>query len=111
MPTSYDTKIFLDGFKFTEGARWYKKQLWFCDVWDQKIYCFNADGTKAKEISIEDQPVGLGWLSDGSLLITSLMKRELLKYDENSLSVYKSLEISAPGYCHDFTVSQDDIVY
>ena len=111
MPTVYNTTIFLDDFKFTEGARWHKNQLWFCDVWDQKIYCFNSDSTKAKEIAIEDKPVGLGWLSDGSLLITSLMKRELLRYDGNNLSVFKTLEIADPGYCHDFTVSKDDIVY
>ncbi len=105
-----DTKIFLEGFKFTEGVRWYKNQLWFCDLWDNKIYCFNADGTKAKEISI-DTPVGLGWLSDGSLLITSLINRKLLRYYNDNLSVYKNLEIATPGYCHDFTISNNDVVY
>ena len=105
-----NTKIFLNGFKYTDCVRWYKNQLWFCDLWDNKIYCFNADGTKAKEISI-DTPVGLGWLSDGSLLITSLINRKLLRYYNDNLSGYKNLEIATPGYCHDFTISNNDVVY
>lgn len=109
--SSYDTEVFLDGFKFLEGIRWHQNNLWFCDLWDQKVYCFDVNGIKVKEISIDDKPVGLGWLSDGSLLITSLMKRQLLRYYQDQLSVYKNLEISAPGYCHDFTVSQDDLIY
>lgn len=106
-----NTEIFLEGFKFTEGAKWHQNSLWFCDVWDHKIYCFDVNGTKTKEISIDGMPVGLGWLSDGSLLITSLMKRELLRYYRDQLSIYKTLEIASPGYCHDFTVSRDDVIY
>lgn len=107
----HDTKIFLDGFRFIEGLRWHQDCLWFCDLWDHKVYCFDINGIKIKEISIDDKPVGLGWLSDGTLLITSLMKRELLSYYNNQLSVFKTLEIAAPGYCHDFAVTQDDFIY
>ena len=39
------------------------------------------------------------------------MKRELLRYYRDQLSVYKTLEIAVPGYCHDFTVSQDDVIF
>ncbi len=109
--SSFDTEIFLDGFQFAEGIRWHKNNLWFCDVWDQKVHCFNLNGFPVKEIVIDDRPIGLGWLSDGTLLITSLMKRELLQYSDNQLSIFKTLEIAAPGYCHDFTVSHNDVIY
>lgn len=107
----HDTEIFLDGFSVTEGLRWHQNHLWFCDLWEHKIYCFDIDGSKTKEITIDDKPAGLGWLSDGTLLITSLMKRELLSYRNNQLSVFKTLELAEPGYCHDFTVTQDDFIY
>lgn len=38
MIVKHDTKIFLDGFKFTEGVRWYNNHLWFCDLWARKIW-------------------------------------------------------------------------
>jgi len=105
-----DTEIFLEGFIFTEGLRWYKNNVWFCDLWDNKVYCFDANGNKIKELAI-DEPAGLGWLSDGSLLVTSLSKRELLQYHREKISTYAMLGISSPGYCHDFTVSKKDIIY
>jgi sugar lactone lactonase YvrE len=106
-----DTEIFLDDFSFTEGVRWHQNNLWFCDVWDNKVYSFDIDGVKTKELFVDGKPVGLGWLSDGSLLITSLMKRELLRFYHDQLSIYKTLEIASPGYCHDFTVAHDDVIY
>ena len=106
-----DTEIFLDGFSFTEGLRWHQKQLWFCDVWAHAVYCFDLNGKKVNKIAIDDKPVGLGWLSDGSLLISSLMKRQLLRWHENKLSEFVSLDFTAPGYGHDFAVTDDDFIY
>ena len=106
-----DTNIFLQGFDFTESLRWHLDHLWFCDLGEQKVYCFDIDGKKIKQIIIDDKPAGLGWLSDGALLITSLMKRKLLRYRSNQLSVFKALEASQPGFCHDFAVSRNDYIY
>ncbi|MCC5016017.1 MULTISPECIES: SMP-30/gluconolactonase/LRE family protein [unclassified Legionella] len=106
----FNTEIFLDGFQFTEGLRWHNNNLWFCDLGGNTVYCFSATGQLITKISVAS-PAGLGWLSDKSLLITALKKRELLQYKDNFLSIFKSLEIATPGYCHDFTVSQNDIIY
>lgn len=108
---NYDTKIFLDGFKFTEGLRWHQDKLYFCDLWNHTVYCFNNNGHKELEITLNDAPAGLGWLSNGNLLITSLMDRKLLQYAHDQLSVFKTLDCASPGYCHDFTISSDDIIY
>ncbi|ASQ47321.1 SMP-30/gluconolactonase/LRE family protein [Legionella clemsonensis] len=105
-----NTALFLEGFQFTEGLRWHNHNLWFCDLWGNAVYCFSERGQLIEKISV-DTPVGLGWLSDNSLLITSLKSRALLHYKHDSLSVYQSLAIAAPGYCHDFAVSKDDVVY
>lgn len=93
--------ILLDNFSFTEGLRWHKNRLWFCDVWDKTIYCFKKTGEKTHQITLDDEPVGLGWLSDGRLLITSLYHRKLLCYENNQLSLFHDLEMATPGYCHD----------
>ncbi|KTD07897.1 SMP-30/gluconolactonase/LRE family protein [Legionella jamestowniensis] len=104
------TALFLEGFQFTEGVRWHNNNLWFCDLWGNTVYCFSEKAELIEKIAV-DTPVGLGWLSDGSLLITSLKNRELLKYNNNGLSLYQSLAMAAPGYCHDFVVSKNDTIY
>jgi len=106
----HDTELFLEGFQFTEGVRWHNNTLWFCDLWGNQVYCFSEQGKCIQEISV-NTPVGLGWLLDDSLLITSLKERTLFIFKNNELSVYHMLDMAAPGYCHDFTVSQKNIVY
>lgn len=106
-----DTKIFLDQLKFPEGLRWRHDDLWFCDLWDHKVYCFDHLGNMLKELKFDDQPVGLGWLSDNRLLITTLFDRKLWQYYDNNLSVFIDLASTAPGYAHDFTVSKNDMIY
>lgn len=105
------TNVLIDNLKFTEGLRWHSDRLWFCDLWDRKVYSADLNGNLKTEVIIDDEPVGLGWLSDGTLLITSLMDRKLLAYKDGKLSVYCDLQQVSPGYCHDFTVSKDDYIY
>lgn len=106
-----DTNIYIDNFRLVEGLRWHDNKLWFCDLWDQRVYCFASNDEKVHEIAIDDQPVGLGWLSDQRLLITSLFNRQLLQYQHNHVSLFKDLACAAPGYCHDFTISIQDVIY
>lgn len=107
----FKTNIFLKHFRFTEGIRWHDNKLWFCDLWDKTIYCFNESGKKHQQIHLQDEPVGLGWLSDGRMLITSLYERSLLIYEQKAFHLLKDLSCSTPGYCHDLTVSNNDIAY
>ncbi|HAT6977449.1 TPA: SMP-30/gluconolactonase/LRE family protein [Legionella pneumophila] len=107
----FKTEIYLDGLKFTEGLRWHDNQLWFCDLWAKKVYRSDSKDLYISIIELNDEPVGLGWLADGTLLITSLFKRQLLAFKNNILSIYKDLGISTPGYCHDFTISNNNYIY
>jgi len=106
-----DTHVLLDGFWATEGLRWHDERLWFCDIYGEIVYCYDEQTNCHQWIEVGDQPAGLGWLSDGTLLITTMRQRQLLQYRNNALSVYHSLDLAAPGYCHDFTVSPDDTIY
>lgn len=107
-----DTEIFIAGLSFPESARWYRDKLWFVDIWDKKVYQADKRGVLTEVVKINDKPAGLGWLSDGTLLITSLFDRLLLSYDGKELKTYVDLnEIAPPGYCHDMAVSEEDIVY
>lgn len=103
--------VLIDNIKFAEGLRWHKDELWFCDLWSKKIYKINKTNQLSCEIELEDQPVSLGWLSDDSLLITSLLERKLLLLDKGILTDYIDLTFTSPGYAHDFTVSSKDYIY
>ncbi|QBR85149.1 hypothetical protein E3983_12785 [Legionella israelensis] len=107
-----DTDIFIEGLLFPEAGRWYQDKLWFVDIWDQKVYQADKQGQLTEIVKIKDKPAGLGWLSDGTLLITSLFDRLLLSYDGKDIKTYADLnEFAPPGYCHDMVVSEKDIIY
>ncbi len=45
-----------------------------------QIFSLNPDdGSFIEELKVDDQPSGLGWLSDGSLLISMMLKRQVLR--------------------------------
>lgn len=105
------TDILIDSIQFAEGLRWREGKLWFCDLWAKRVYTVDPRGLLQCVLSLDDEPVALGWLRDGSLLVMSLYRRELQRYEEGRCSLYADLSMSAPGYAHDFTVSKDNNVY
>jgi sugar lactone lactonase YvrE len=108
----YDTQVFIDNLYLPEGGRWHNNALWFVDIWGKTIYRADSLGTLNDIITIEGTPAGIAWLADDTLLITSLFERLLLAYDGSSIKTYADLNHHAPpGYCHDLTVADGDIIY
>lgn len=71
------TPLFAD-LRFPEGARWHDEHLWFSDMHTGQV--FKADPTTARPqevVVVDDQPSGLGWLPDGSLLISCMIDRKV----------------------------------
>jgi sugar lactone lactonase YvrE len=71
------TPLFAD-LRFPEGARWHDGHLWFSDMHTGQV--FKADLTTASPqevVVVDDQPSGLGWLPDGSLLISCMIDRKV----------------------------------
>lgn len=106
-----NTKILIDNIKFAEGLRWHNNELWFCDLWSNKIYKVDQKNKLSCQVELDDQPVSLGWLSDGSMLVSSLYERKLLQSKDGVFSCYADLSSTEPGYAHDFVVSSQDYVY
>ena len=106
------TKRFIDNLYFPESGRFHQNKLWFVDIWGKTIYQADSQGVLTEVIKIKDNPAAIAWLSDGSMLITSLFDRLLLCFDGNSLKTYADLSQHAPpGYCHDMVVSDNDVIY
>lgn len=59
------TAVLIDTIKFAEGLRWHNDQLQFCDLWAKKVYCYDKSSQLSNALCLDDEPVSLGWLSDG----------------------------------------------
>lgn len=69
------TLIFSD-LRFPEGARWRDGRLWFSDMHTGQVFSSDPGARTLKEVTVvDDQPSGLGWLPDGSLLISCMTDR------------------------------------
>ena len=66
----------LDGGTFFEGARWHEGRWWVSDFYANRVIAVDPGGEVEEVMSIE-QPSGLGWLPDGSLLAVSMTGHKL----------------------------------
>ena len=74
------TRTLLDGGTFFEGPRWHDDRWWVSDFYRHLVLSFDADGGDVREeLTVEAQPSGLGWGSDGSLLVVSMLDHRLLR--------------------------------
>ena len=65
-------------------------------------------GDLRTEFAIDDQPSGLGWMPDGSMLIVSMMKRQLLRRTpDGHISVHADLNEVASFHRNDMVVGTD----
>ena len=96
--------LLIEGLAFGEGPRWRDGALWLSDMHAQKVLKVMPGGQAQTIVELEDdQPSGLGWLPNGDLLIVSMTKRSLLKYDGSTLTTHADLSGLASWYCNDRT--------
>jgi sugar lactone lactonase YvrE len=62
--------VLVDGLAFGEGPRWRDGRLWFCDVHAGEVATVDMEGRRENVAAIDGAPAGLGWLPDGTLLVT-----------------------------------------
>ena len=97
--------LLAEGVYFGEGPRWRDGRLWFSDFYAQKVLSVSADGDLRTELEIDDQPSGLGWMPDGSLLVVSMIKRQVLRrFPDGRLAVHADLAAYAGFHCNDMVV-------
>jgi sugar lactone lactonase YvrE len=83
------------GRAFLEGPRWYEGALYVSDMHGDAVLRVTEDGDVSTVVEVE-QPSGLGWLADGSLLISSMARRCVMRYDGSGLAVHADLSSLAP---------------
>lgn len=96
-----------DGFCFGEGPRWFEGLLWFSDMLGEAVHTVTLDGAMSTLPLPGHAPSGLGFRPDGSLLIASTERRQVLCYDGESVTTLADLADTVPASLGDMVV--DDV--
>jgi len=99
------------GVDFGEGPRWHDGRLWYSDFYHRKVYAVSLDGSQEVILEIDDRPSGLGWMPDGSLLVVSMERQQVLRVLDGQTSVHADLSGVLTGRCNDMVVDADGRAY
>jgi sugar lactone lactonase YvrE len=99
-------KVLAEGFSFLEGPRWHEGRLYCSDFYTQRVLCVTPDGAVETVVGVPNQPSGLGWLPDGTMLIVSMKDRKLLRLVGGKLVEHADLSGLAPSHLNDMVVDE-----
>lgn len=107
-----DTTVLVEDLYFPEGPRWRDSSLYFSDFYGHRVLRTDLDGNLTTVCTVEQQPSGLGWLPDGSMLIVSMIDRKVLRLDtDHQLHEYADLSHIATFHCNDMLVDDAGRAY
>jgi sugar lactone lactonase YvrE len=95
----------LEGGSFFEGPRWHEDRWWVSDFYRGLVIAVGGDGVAEEVVRVEQQPSGLGWMPDGSLLIVSMRDHRVLRRSPGGeLSEHANLAAYCAGHLNDMVV-------
>lgn len=98
---------------FAEGPRWHNGRLWFSDVFGQRVVAVSENGTAATVVRFAgtELPVGLGFLPNGTPLVSNLDYPSVLRLDPAGVSVHADLSRFGLGVVNDMVVDSAGRAY
>ena len=107
-----ETRTLTGGLYFGEGPRWRDGRLWLSDFYAHAVKSVSLAGDLRTEFEIDDQPSGLGWAPDGSMLVVSMTKRRVLRRTpDGKIVVHADLSHIATYHCNDMVVDAQGGAY
>ena len=108
---SKNTEVLIEGLTFTEGPRWRDGRLYFSDFFTHRVLAVDTKGNMETIVETPQQPSGLGWSPDGSMLIVSMNDQKLLSFSNGELSEVADLSQLATHFCNDMVVDKKGNAY
>ena len=108
---SKNTEVLIEGLTFTEGPRWRDGRLYFSDFFTHRVLAVDTKGNMETIVETPQQPSGLGWSPDGSMLIVSMNDQKLLSFSNGELSEEADLSQLATHFCNDMVVDKKGNAY
>jgi sugar lactone lactonase YvrE len=99
-----DTSTLIEGLYFGEGPRWHDGRLWFSDFYDHQVKSVDPGGGARVELELDDQPSGLGWMPDGTLLVVAMKARKVMRLENGALVEHADLWDLSEHLCNDMVV-------
>ena len=106
-----DTAILAEGLYFGEGPRWHGGRLWFSDFYDHAVKSVDESGDLRTELTLDDQPSGLGWLPDGRLLVVAMKARAVMRLDPSGLVLHADISHLTAHLCNDMVVDGQGVAW
>lgn len=97
----------MKGLTFGEGPRWHENKFYFSDFYSHKVYSLDLSGKHEVIVEIPNQPSGLGWTPDGTMLIVSMKDRKLMSFKDGQLNERADLTELSGFHCNDMVVDID----
>ena len=94
----------LEGGSYFEGPRWHDGEWWVSDFYRLTVSRVAPGGPETVVLEVENQPSGLGWLPDGSLLVVSMKDRLVLRMTDGEVSTHADLSDVCTGHLNDMVV-------
>ena len=105
-----DITALVTGRSFLEGPRWHDGALYVSDMHGDAVLRITEAGDVSTVVEVE-QPSGLGWLPDGSLLISAMTRRCVMRYDGQELAVHADLSSLASHEINDMQVTDHQLAH
>lgn len=96
---------------FGEGPRWRDNALVFSDMHDRRVLSMTPAGELTTLLELDDEPSGLGWLPSGELLVVSMTRQAVMRFDGDRVDLHADLRDLADWYCNDMVVGPDGGAY
>ena len=99
------------GFAFAEGPRWHNGAIYVTNVHDEGIDRVAVDGLVTRAVDLPGSPISLGFLSDGTMLVSSLSAGKLWKVEDGVVSTLVDLSKYSEFDWGDIVVDDQDRIY
>ena len=104
--------ILLSNGHFFEGARWHDNHFWVSDLYAGQVLKITPAGDAKIVVQFDDQPSGLGWLPDGTLLFVGMKSRSVWRCREGEAPIlHADITKLTGGFANDMAVDRSGRAY
>jgi len=102
MAVLHDPKLLVDGLIFPESPRWHDNKLWFVDMFAGQVLTSDLEGKAEVMRQFDDRPSGIGFLPDGSAIVTLMAQKKVVRIDNGE--IHADLSDLGGDYLNDMVV-------
>ena len=100
-------EILLGGGRFFEGPRWHGDRWYVSDFHRHMVQTVDEHGSAQVILEVPEQPSGLGWLPDGSLLVVSMKDHRIIRrWPDGRVTQHADVSRFCGGFLNDMVVDR-----